>query len=101
MDNVNVRHDASVTLTLSAGRPDARFVVEESVIPITSLNGAITRMSVMYNALGVSGGTAWFHPGTGERLVRPQYTYELTDPDVQILKPGELCTCTECVPCTT
>lgn len=93
LERVNVRHDATVLLTLRAGPEDQRAIVEQREVPVTLLGGAITTMSIIYNARAVSGGVEWRNPRTGEYLIRPKYDYELTDPDNQILPEGTLCDC--------
>lgn len=98
-ERVNVRHDATVLLTLRAGPEDNRQVIEQREVPVATLNGAITVMCIKYNAETMSGGVYWRHPITGEPLIRPKYEYELTDPENQILPEGTLCDCKEvCCP---
>lgn len=95
---MNVRHDAEVLLTLTGERYDGtRFTVEERVVPVATLDGAITVMGIIYNRLAVSGGVEWWNPRDGQRFHRPQYTYVLTDPDTQVLVDGALCTCDDCL----
>lgn len=96
---VNVRHDATVLLTLTGEQQDGtRYVLDAKTVRVAELNGAILLMEYLYKPLGVYGSGQWRHPGTGDPIRRPQYTYELTDPASQILSDGELCDCAECVP---
>lgn len=90
---MNIKHTAEIRqrLTTKDGR-----ILEERVQPATEFSDFSTMWSLMYNALGVSGGVRWRHPGTGEILQTPQITTEVVNPD-DILVPGQLCDCNKCL----
>jgi hypothetical protein len=85
------KHGTMVKFTLTSGGD----ILEESVIPIDSLGGAVTRCGVMYNRLAVSGGVSWRNPGTGQPIQKPKWTWELVDPSDELFD-GAFCDCADC-----
>jgi hypothetical protein len=88
---MRVRHDAQARFTVKSGRN----VLEDRLTSITTLGGAVTQASIVYNARCYSGGVAWWNPATGKPLpgaptvqmrVRPQ----------DVLTGTQECGCPKC-----
>lgn len=94
--NVNLRHDAVITVTFS--ERGTKRVLDVSEVPAENVGGHLTVASITYNRLSVSGGTAWWDPRTGEPLNGIQYVLDVEDRFV--LSPGQLCACDRCCPVT-
>ena len=89
-DGMRVRHDAQARFTVKAGRE----VLEDGLTPISSIGGAMTRASVMYNARPYSGGASWWNPSTGKPVERPKVQIRVRPEDV--LTGDTLCPCPDC-----
>lgn len=83
---VNVRHDATVHVVIKCGYSFHGDPCNDSIIPITHLDAHLAVMSVMHGK--VSG----YDSG-----IRVTQSWELANPERDILKKGELCTCKECL----
>lgn len=89
-DGMRVRHDAQARFTVKA----VNKVLEDGLTPVTTIGGAITRASIMYNALTMSGGVSWWNPATGEPIRRPKVQIRVRPED--IIADGTLCPCDTC-----
>jgi hypothetical protein len=89
-DGMRVRHDAKARFTVTAGRE----VLEDDLTPIETIGGAMTRVSVTYNALTMSGGVSWWNPATGKPISRPKVQIRVRPEDV--LTGDALCPCPSC-----
>jgi hypothetical protein len=90
VDGMRVRHDAQARFTVKAGRQ----VLEDSLTPIETIGGAMTRASFMYNARSMSGAVSWWNPATGKPISRPKVSIRVRPEDV--LRDDALCTCSAC-----
>ncbi len=90
-DRVRVRHDAKARFTVTAGRT----VLEDRLVEIGSIGGAMTVAGFTYNRLTMSGGVSWWNPATGESISRPKVQVRLRPEDV--LTGDRLCDCPVCV----
>lgn len=90
-DDMRVRHDAEARFTVTAGRQ----VLEDRLIEVTAIGGAMTVAGITYNRLSVSGGVAWWNPATGKPIARPKVNVRVRPEDV--LTGDSLCTCANCV----
>jgi hypothetical protein len=88
--NIQVKHDAQARFIVKSGRR----TLEDRLTPASSIGGAITVASFMYNGLSMSGGVSWQHPETGKPLDRPSVRILLRPQDV--LVGGAECDCHEC-----
>lgn len=92
---IRLRHDAMIRMTLTERGTD--IVLDVKDVSPESVGGAITLASVIYNRLGVSGGTAWWDPATGRPLKGVQWVLDVDEK--YVLTGTQLCTCTEkCCP---
>lgn len=88
-DGMRVRHDAQARLTIRT----SRTTLEDRLIEIELLGGAITVAAIIYNKLaGI--GVSWWNPVTGRPISRPKVTVRLRPEDV--LTGDELCSCPVC-----
>jgi hypothetical protein len=93
---VNVRHDAIIVEKLTVRGTDR--VIETHEVPALEFRVTMEKLwSLMYNALGVSGGVLWRHPTTGEIFPGLQYSVDVKEPWMK-LEEGQLCECAKCVP---
>jgi hypothetical protein len=91
MERRRFKHGTTFHFVVRAGREE----LERSIVPIESLNGAVTRCAVMYNRLAVSGGVSWWNPSTGYAIAKPKWSIELVDPSDELTE-GQLCDCERC-----
>lgn len=80
---MRVRHDAQARFTVKSGRR----VLENRLTPISSIGGAMTTASIIYNRLSYSGGVSWWDPKTGDSIARPTVTIRVRPVDVLTRRP--------------
>lgn len=88
-DGMRVRHDAQARFTVKS----SRTTLEDRLIEIELIGGAITVASFTYNRLA-GAGVSWWNPATGRPITRPKVTVRLRPEDV--LTGDELCSCPVC-----
>lgn len=89
-ESVRLRHGTQVRLTVTTGRK----VLDDYLVEVEHVGGAITLAGYMFNRLSYSGGVDWWNPKTGESITRPQYKVRVRPEDV--LTGDQLCTCPSC-----
>jgi len=89
-DGMRVRHDAQARFTITAGRR----VLEDRLMAVESIGGAITVAGITYNRLSMSGGVSWWDPATGQSISKPKYSVRVRPQDV--LTGEQLCSCRNC-----
>lgn len=89
-DGMRVRHGAEARFTVSAGKK----VLEDRLVSVESIGGAITVAGITYNSLSMSGGVSWWDPATGNPITRPKISLRLRPEDV--LSDDHLCDCKNC-----
>jgi hypothetical protein len=67
-----VHRDTPLTIEVTDGTRPERGVIYTWPCTAGTVQGALTVVAIMLNAEAMSGGVAWRHPTTGERIVRPQ-----------------------------
>ncbi len=90
VDGMRVRHDAQARFTVTSGR----VVLQDDLVKVESVGGAITLASFTYNRASYSGGVDWWNPATGKPISRPKIKVRLRPSDV--LTGDQLCTCPVC-----
>ena len=90
-DGMRVRHDARARFTVTAGRT----VLQDDLIDVESIGGAITLAGFTYNRLTMSGGVSWWNPATGKPVSRPKIKVRFRPDDV--LTGEQLCPCPSCL----
>ena len=69
-------------ITIVVTEKKTKRVIDRIETKAYVLDGAITTMSIMYNALSVAGGVCWRHPGTGEHYPNGiSYYFEFVHPE--------------------
>lgn len=89
-DGMRVRHDAEARFTVTAGRK----VLEDHLVKVEAIGGAITLAGFTYNRLTMSGGVSWWDPSTGQSISRPKIKVRFRPNDV--LTGDQLCMCSVC-----
>jgi hypothetical protein len=89
-NGMRVKHDAQARITVRAGKE----VLQDELIGVESVGGAMTVASITYNALSVSGGVSWWNPATGKPVSRPKISIRLRPED--ILTGDMECNCDNC-----
>jgi len=89
---MRVKHGTQVRFVLKSGNR----ILEDTVMDVDLVDGHVTLCGIMYNRLGVSGGVAWWDPGTGYAIEKPKYQVTLVNPDDELI--GDMmCDCERCV----
>ena len=88
-EGLTVKCDAQARFTIKSGRR----TLEDRLTLASSVGGAITVASIIYNGLSMSGGTSWRDPASGKPIDRPRVTIRLRPQDV--LGDGKECDCPE------
>lgn len=89
-DGMRVKHDAKARFTVKA----SRSILEDHLIDVESIGGAMTVAAITYNRLSVSGGVAWWNPSTGRPIRKPKVQVRFRPVDV--LTGEQLCDCRNC-----
>lgn len=89
-DRMRVKHGTQARFTVKAGRK----VLEDRLIPVQTIGGAMTVAGITYNRLSMSGGLSWWDPSSGKPVSRPKITVRFRAEDV--LTGDQLCTCSIC-----
>jgi hypothetical protein len=89
-NGMRVRHDAQARFTVTAGRQ----ILEDDLMPVQTIGGAVTRASIMYNQSSMSGGVSWWNPVNGKPISRPKFQIRVRPED--ILTGDTLCDCSKC-----
>jgi len=77
-DGMIVKHGSMLRFTVKSGKE----VLEDDLCDARFIGGALTRASIMYNALSMSGGISWFNPSTGRSIKRPKTTIRARIEDI-------------------
>lgn len=91
-DGMRVRHTAKARFTVTAGRK----VLEDHLVKVEAIGGAITLAGFTYNRLTMSGGVSWWDPTTGKSINRPKIKVRFRPDDV--LTGDQVCCCPSCTP---
>lgn len=89
-NGMRVKHNAKARVTVKSGNQ----VLEDELTDISIVGGAITRISIMYNRLSMSGGVSWWNPATGMAITRPKISIRTRQED--ILTDDQECDCKAC-----
>jgi hypothetical protein len=90
-DGMRVKHDAKARFTVRA----SRAVLEDHLVDVRYLGGAITLAGITYNRLSYSGGVSWWNPSTGRPIAKPKVQVRFRPVDV--LTGEQECDCSSCI----
>src|SRR5262245_41265178 len=77
-DGMVMKHGSKLRVTVKTGKR----ILEDELTPTESVGGAMTRISVMYNAASYSGGVSLWDPSTGMGIERPKISIRARPADI-------------------
>lgn len=89
-NRMRLRHDAQVRFTVTS----SRTTLEDHLISVEGVSGAVTVAGVTYNRAAYSGGVSWWNPETGKPIARPKIRMRVREQDV--LSGEQECECPRC-----
>ena len=73
-----VKHGSKARFTVKSGKT----VLQDDLMDVELLGGALTVASITYNRLSMSGGVSWWNPTTGLPIGRPKITMKVRRRDI-------------------
>jgi hypothetical protein len=73
-----VKPGSKARFTVKTGKT----ILEDRLVDVEILGGALTTASIVYNRLSMSGGVEWWNPTTGLPIERPKITMKVRKQDI-------------------